>query len=374
MKSIIPTRSKHVARLAGILALLAAGVASLVVAASGFAATPMQQAQAILDASKAPTTIAVTVKSTKPYPKGKKVIFIHSGNVGGTTIAGAIRSAIKGMGLDWKFTVVPTNGSPESVQDGWKTAIRLKPDAIFGVGFPRTMFNAQLLQAKAMGIPFFQVFTLDPPGNGITLSVGGDKDVRITGHVMAAWVALQTAGKANVLLVDIPTFPILIPVGAQFKKDLATFCTGCPVATMNMPVSALGVDAPDRIASFVRAHPKVNYIVYTYDGVGVGVPAALKAAGVADRVKIVGASPSAENLGYIAAGLQEATVAQGFYELWASVVDAAARAMTGQSVAPDKVPPPFFLFTKSSKPKQNGFDGPVVPGLYAKYKALWPAK
>jgi hypothetical protein len=43
-------------------------------------------------------------------------------------------------------------------------------------------------------------------------------------------------------------------------------------------------------------------------------------------------------------------------------------------VAPDQVPPPYFLFTKASPPKKNGFDGPVVPGLYAKYKALWPVK
>ena len=60
------------------------------------------------------------------------------------------------------------------------------------------------------------------------------------------------------------------------------------------------------IVSYLRAHPEVNYVALSYDGVGVGLPAALKAAGLADKVKIIGEAPTATNVSYVEAGTQGA--------------------------------------------------------------------
>ena len=66
-------------------------------------------------------------------------------------------------------------------------------------------------------------------------------------------------------------------------------CPDCKTDTIDIPLTSLGKDAPDRIVSYLRSHPKVNYVVLSESGsLGPGLTGALRAAGLADKVKIVG--------------------------------------------------------------------------------------
>ena len=88
-------------------------------------------------------------------------------------------------------------------------------------------------------------------------------------------------------------------------------------------------------------------------------------------MKIVGEAPTATNISYVEAGTQGATVSQGYYEIWAMFVDAAARQITGQSLeASQSWKPPWFLVTKDNVAKGDGYK-PLVPGLDAKLGELW---
>ena len=64
-----------------------------------------------------------------------------------------------------------------------------------------------------------------------------------------------------------------------------------------------------------------------------GLPAALKAAGLSNKVKFIGEAPTETNFSYIRSGQEGATVSQAYYEIWANMLDAAARTVTGQSIA-----------------------------------------
>ena len=45
---------------------------------------------------------------------------------------------------------------------------------------------------------------------------------------------------------------------------------------LDIPLTSLGKDAPDRIVSYLRSHPDVNYIALSVtDALGAGLPAAL---------------------------------------------------------------------------------------------------
>jgi ribose transport system substrate-binding protein len=103
---------------------------------------------------------------------------------------------------------------------------------------------------------------------------------------------------------------------------------------MTVPITALGSKAPGRIVAYLRSHPAINRVALGYDGLGLGLPAALKATGLADKVQVIGEAPTATNLSYVQSGQQAATVGLGYYEIWANLVDAATRYMTGQSLAP----------------------------------------
>jgi ribose transport system substrate-binding protein len=339
---------------------------------AGRSATPLQQAQAALKvALTLPKSIGLK-KSAKPIPTGKRIVYVHCGVPACTIIADAINRAAKVLG--WKYQTLSTDGTPESVKNAWKTAVRMKPDAVLSSGYDKALYATELAQLKKLGIGVYNYATLDKPGGGIRLMIGGPKDVEPAGWQMAAYIVSDTKGKANVLYVDLPSFTILQPVGKAFKRDYAKWCPGCPIDTMDMPVTALGKDAPDKIVSYLRAHPDVNYVAFSYDGASLGLPAALKAAGIAGKVKFVGEAPSVENLGYVASGGEAATVSQGYYEIWANVVDAVARDLTGQSIKGNqswKIP--YFLQTKSNLKSSTGF-APVVPNLYGQLKQLWLKK
>jgi ribose transport system substrate-binding protein len=366
-------------RLVTVGTVLTVGLLSLVVIASSVAsstASPLQQAKKVLAASNPPTKIPVTFKSKKPLPKNKKVAYVHCGQPACTTIVNALKAGIKGLGLSWTLRVIPTTGSPESIKSGWDTLVRQKPDAVFTSGFPRSAYESELAELAKADVPVFSYATLDKPGNGITFSVGGKSDVTPIGTQQAAWVAVKTGGKSHVLYVDLPTFEILTPIKNQFKKAFPKFCPKCKVDTMDLPVSAVGSDAPARIVSFLRAHSDVNYVGMSYDAMAIGLPAALKAAGLQNKVHIIGEAPSSENVGYILAGQQAATVTQPYYDLWTAILDAAALKLSGQSVAPvqNKRVVQYYIYSKGVPKSKDGLSGPVVPGLYAKYKALWPKK
>ena len=187
-----PARFRGRYALAGLFALIAV----LAVTATGFAgsnATPLQQAQAVIAAANPPTAIFARTKSTKPLPTGSShhVSYIHCGQPGCTDVSNGIAAAIKGMGLGWTYTVIPTDGSPQGVQNGWKTALQNGSNAIIGTGFPVSYFAQQLKEAQSKHIPVFSGYVLDTAQPGF-YPFGGKKDVVNIGQKMAAWVTVKT--------------------------------------------------------------------------------------------------------------------------------------------------------------------------------------
>ena len=337
---------------------------------SATSAAGLQQAQAYYHAHSHPPTSLGLPAVTKPIPTGKTVSFVHCGVAACNRIQSALTKEAPILG--WKVAVVPTTGAPASVKAGWDTVVRLHPVAAFGSGFNHTLFASELAQLNSMHVPVLQWTTEDSVGNGIVFVKGGPSDVLpVVGPEMASWVVSSAQGKANTLYVDLPTFTILAPVKKGFDSAYAKWCPGCKLDTLAVPLTAIGSTAPSLIVSYLRAHPDVNRIAISYDGVAVGLPAALKSAGLAGKVQFIGESPSETNLAYVQNGTEAATVASPTYETWAVFLDAAARELTGQSLAPDVAwKLPYWIVTKQNFSSGTG-TAPVVPNLNAELKKIW---
>jgi ribose transport system substrate-binding protein len=334
----------------------------------------LAQAKAFMQqALKPPSTLGLPATG-KPIPGGKTVTYVHCGVDVCSTIAKAIKNAASVLG--WNAKIIPTDGSPGSVKAAWDTVVRMKPDAAFGSGFPEALFASEAKQLKAEGVPIFEFATTDPTtGPQITLNRGGSGEVPLVGKQMAAWVVSTTEGKANTLYVDLPAFPILPPVRSGFEAAYKQWCPNCPYAKMDLPITSIGKDAPSRIVSYLRAHPDVNRVALGYDGLDFGLPAALKAAGLSGKVQFIGEAPTETNFAYVRAGQEGATVSQGYYEIWANLVDAAARTTTDQSIAGNKSwKVPWFLVTKDNIDSAGTGFGPVVPNLKGEMQTLWDKK
>jgi ribose transport system substrate-binding protein len=373
-------RPRRAARRA--LTALVSVTALLSLAACGSEATPAADAsQAAADSpgltaaraalekySERPAQIPVTEPVGKKIPKGKEIDFILCGVQSCKDLADFFEAAAKELG--WKVKRIATQGTPESVQAAYEQAVRDKPDAVIGSGFPRAVYAKQLAKLKKAGIPVIQSNADDITGGGVSLLKNGPKDVAIQGEMIASWVVADSGAKANAVYFDLPAYTILKPVKDTFAAKYKEWCDGCPLDTVDVPITAVGKDMPDRVTSYLRSHPKVTHVVFSLGLLNVGVPAALKTAGITGKSVAVNVG-DAQNYQYIQSGLTDGAMALNSHELAWLQADALARHFTGQSMAVDqKAVLPNMLVTKDNLPSADG-DFPLVEDYEAQFKALW---
>jgi ribose transport system substrate-binding protein len=295
-----------------------------------------------------PTQIPVSQPIGKPIPTGKRIDFINCGVTACTSLYKNLNDAAKTLG--WTVKQINTTGTPESVQAAWKQAVTDKPDAVVASGFPRAVFSQQLKQLQQMKIPVVESSTDDVEGGGIDLILSKPKDLGPEGQILASWITKDSGGKAHTLYVDLPVYNILKPVRQYFEANYAKLCAGCKLDKIDIPLTAIGKDVPDRVVSYLRAHPDVNYVAYSLGALNVG---------------------DAENYQYIASGQTHAALAfSNIDQTWVWAV-ALARLFTGQPIDVDrKAHLPYMLITKDNL-ISTGSEFPLVKDYQEQWKKLW---
>lgn len=356
-----------------LLALAACGTGTTPAADSTQAGAPgspgLAAARAALAKySERPATISVTEPVGKAIPKGKKIDFILCGVQSCKDLADFFTEAAKELG--WQVKQIATQGTPESVQAAYEQAVRDKPDAVVASGFPRAVYAKQLAQLKAAGIPVIQSNADDVTGDGISLLKNGPKDVGVQGEMLASWVVSNSGAKADTVYFDLPAYTILKPVKDSFAAKYKEWCDGCALDNVDVPITAVGKDMPDRVVSYLRSHPKVTHVVFSLGLLNVGVPAALKTAGITGKHIVVNVG-DAQNYLYIQGGLTDGAMALNSHETAWLQADALARHFTGQPMTVDqKAALPNMLVTKDNLPSADG-DFPIVEDYEKQFKALW---
>jgi ABC-type sugar transport system substrate-binding protein len=328
-------------------------------------------AQAVVNASRPPKTFSITTPIKAKIPTGKTVDFIYCGVTICNEFANGVKKAAAVLG--WKVNVIPSDGTPQGVLNAWETAVRQKPNVVIGTSYQTSLYAQPLKQLKAMGVGVFNYATSDPGINGnVTARIQSPAGVVITGTKLAAWTTVQTHGKGNVLFLDVPYYKVDNGIKGGFYSGMKSFCPACKVATLNLAPTSLGTTSPSLIVSYLRTHPDVNYVADMLDAATVGLPAALKSAGLSGKVQFVGQDGATENIGYVKAGEQSATLEQGYYEVSAALVDAAARWMTKQSLAPTHAyQTPWWFATKQAPLSEALTNQAIVPNLYKQLAKLW---
>jgi ABC-type sugar transport system substrate-binding protein len=293
-----------------------------------------------------PTTINVKDPVSKAVPRGKSLVFISCGNTNCNLESDIIKTATDKLG--WTLQTINTNGSPEQVKAAWTQVVRTKPTGVLYTAQPRSVFESELKQATANGTFVAACCTTDAATDGIDYVIGDQNSNAQVGKDLAALVTVQAKGQANALYVDLPVFPILTAVKTAYEAALKQWCAACASDTMDMPLTSLGKDAPDKIVSYLRAHPKVKTVVLSVDSIGNGLPAALKAAGLQD-IYIVGEGPDTTVLQYMKQGLRGPTNAFPYWESMFAMVDAVVRHVVGDPVDAKPVPVDWIV-TKDNMP------------------------
>jgi ribose transport system substrate-binding protein len=328
------------------------------------------EAQTIAEkATTRPTTLGFTKAIGKDVPAGKKVAFISCGVEACEIQGDIIKQGAADLG--WTAESIGTDGSPEQLQNAFETALRQGADAVILNAVNRDSVAKQIEKAKQQGVAFVTCCSTEDEGDGILRNVGGTENSALIGENLAAKIVADSKGTANTLFVNISAFQILQALADQLATSYKEFCADCEYATLDIPATSLGKDAPDRIVSYLRSHPQVNYVVLSVsNALGAGLPAALKAAGLADKVKVVGQSGDTLTFQDMAAGNIESVIPFDYYAVDYLMLDALARHFAGVPV--EQAQPPQWIVTPDNVPAQ-ATEGlfPVVETYRDEFKKLW---
>jgi ABC-type sugar transport system substrate-binding protein len=316
-----------------------------------------------------PTSIEFDKPIGKDVPAGKNVVFISCGVEACEIQGDIIKQGAADLG--WTASTIGTDGSPEQLQNAFETALRQGADAVILNAVNRDAVAKQIEKAEQQGVPFVTCCSIEAEGDGILRNVGGKENSALIGENLAAQIVADSNGDANTLFVNISAFQILEALAGQLEESYKKYCPDCEYGTVDIPATSLGKDAPDRIVSYLRSHPDVNYVVLSVsNALGAGLPAALKAAGLADKVKIVGQSGDTLTFQDMAAGNIDAVVPFDYYAVDYLMLDALARHFAGVPV--QQAQPPQWIVTPDNMPAE-ATEGlfPVVESYRDEFKQIW---
>ena len=320
-------------------------------------------------ATTRPTSIGLTAAIDKDVPAGKKIAFISCGVEACEIQGDIIKQGAADLG--WTASTIGTDGSPEQLQNAFETALRQGADGVILNAVNRDAVAKQIEKAEQQGVAFVTCCSIESEGDGILRNVAGKENSGKIGENLAAEVVADSNGKADTLYVNISAFQILQTLGSQFETSYKEFCPECTYGSLDIPVTSLGKDAPDRIVSYLRSHPQVNYVVLSVsNALGAGLPAALKAAGLADKVKLVGQSGDTLTFQDMAAGNIESVVPFDYYSVDYLMLDALARHFAGVPV--EQAQPPTWIVKPDNMPAE-ATEGlfPVVESYRDEFKQIW---
>ena len=370
---------------------LVAGLLVAVLAACGSsgssgtsAATGSSTASADLTAAKAvvashssvPTSI-VQGTPLKAAPSKKKVAFIQCADPSCATLAGYMKESTAALGWDLVTFSVSGGDYGAAIQQ----AIDAKVNYISITGIPIALYKPQLAEAKSRGIPLFQCYNTDVPAgpdNDLYSDCYDATSADVYSKAMADWMTVDSGGKAKILAVTIPTYPILTAQVDAVNAELGKNCPDCKLNKLEVTVNDLaGGAVPQSVGSYLQAHPDINYVYFTYNGLANGVSSALKAAGVAGRVKLVGTQGGAPQFAEVANGTAAAWSAlPQELAMWTMTDQMARFSVNEWSLTNERAAavPPFYIVDSPELAKPlaslpQGWPGPV--GFKDTFKKLW---
>lgn len=324
------------------LATMAA--ATSVVAASVLVATGTSgadtggfaRAQAVVSQySKIPTSIGINIKLKKAPKKGIKVAFLECPSASCLALGISFVQAAKA--LHWHPTTVTYDAANPGA--ALQSAINAGNKYIGSSSISLAAITPQLAQMKAKKIGWFESYESDVPKftvNGLYGQASNPSSATNEGKLIADEMIVNSNSNVHALFVSLPIYPVLVSQGTAAQAELARNCSACTMDTLGISVAQLVAgQIPALVVAYLQTHSNINYLYFSFAGVDTGVPAALQAAGLTARVKIVGTQGTAPEMQAIQAGTQVAwSVLPENFISW-SIVDWMARLSEGQLIQRD---------------------------------------
>lgn len=299
--------------------------------------------------------------------RGKSVaLIVVSGSEFGKSVAAGMQQAADQVGI--KFTPYFGDGTLATARTQIANAVTSGVSGIVLESYDPTALRDSLSNAKANGAKIVAFGQYDfgavpdaAKAAGVDALVG--TCYKCAGVLMADALAVDSDGKADALFANVPEIGVANLIKDGFDAELARVCPDCKVTTIDSSTGNMKTQLPQAVSSALVKDPDINYIVPVFDVYAAIFASSIAAAGVADRVKLLGADASRAPLQEMQQGAQPTWIYNvGFnpQEMGWTSLDQLMRVMLGQPTNSENVA------------SNRGFTPDTVKGLdINKYPDAW---
>jgi len=318
------------------------------------------------------TKIPVTEKLKAVPAKGKKLYWLEGNIQSIAPITSGFQAATKAVG--WDLTTLTYDPSdPQGVNSAMQQAVDAGANFIAVSGQPISAFETALAAAKAKSIPVFAMFGENEadPDKGVVAVVGGLNTTASNAQNLADYMISDSKGAGKFLLVNLPDFTILQYAEKQTTDWLDKNCTTCKYDKLETTIADLtGGNVPGQVVSYLQAHTDITNVNLAIGDLATGLPEALKAAGLSDKVHVNGGVPNVQQMQSLLDKTSSAWKALPRVSAAWNMVDAMARYDQKMDTTVDEVVAAAPIFTQDNAPSP-AVDYAGVPGYEDQWKALW---
>jgi len=274
-----------------------------------------------------PSPFPVT-EPLKKIPKGATIAYMDCGAPICALLWEILQPAATTMGV--KLDRIKAGAAANTISAAFDSVVAKKPAAVIAMADPIPLWSRQLEQLKRAKIPVVVNGVAAAEAEKYDVPTGlasGAKANELGGQLLANYVIAKMAPK-NVVFYDLAGVTLTQEVEDSFLATLKSGCPECSVRTASIPPQTLGSTAPSRVVSDLQSHPETDVAVFSSGQILLGLPAALRTAGI--KVKTLDYGPGPANLQAIKDGQETAGLAADYPVIAWAILDQAARAIVGQ--------------------------------------------
>ncbi|MDL4775264.1 MULTISPECIES: sugar ABC transporter substrate-binding protein [Thermomonosporaceae] len=306
-----------------------------------------------------------------PAPGGKRLAIVTCSIPVCITLSGGAEAAARKLG--WTVTTLQSNSTPQGFVSVMDQVAADPPDALAYIGaVPDSSIRPQLAKLQAAGTKITEIAPLTAaltPNGPVQAVVFGQKDATLTGTLMGQTVVADANGPAKSVFVWDPSFAgSWGPIKDAYRKALTG--AGGSAGVLEVSNANIGKTVPGQIVSYLQAHPDTEYVALAVVDYTAGLDAALRAAGLTGKVKILTRAADTASLKAVQAGTQWASIGLELGAAGYRAVDQLIRLMTGVPLG-DRADAPGWqqIYVKGNVTQTS--DMPEPPDYAQTYYAAW---
>jgi ribose transport system substrate-binding protein len=316
-----------------------------------------------------PTSIVITEPLKSAPPSGKTLVMLGTNDPNNQKLQKSLKQLT--ALVHWNYaTVAYDPANPATFNAAVDTAITKHANYIAEAGIPLT--PAVINKVKAAGAKWVltSVHPVDVKDPVIVDANAYANDAQM-GKVLADFFIADSNGKGNVLVEHVPAYPILGGFTDGFQKEIKSLCPDCKVKIQNITIPDLTAGkVPSVMVSALRSNPSANYLAFDVGPFASGIGSALAAAGLTNKVKIIGEAADETAIAELKAGRQTAWT--GFTPVYSTYVmmDAMFRDALGMPIDQNKAGiQPTQILTKDNVGNVTTWAEPA--NALDQFKKLW---